>query len=205
MQRQRNAPPPLKGYVFYVTPGCLPTIPVLKEVVEAAGGSMFLNKRPTLKHINQFNNNNNYSNNNNNHSSNTNNSNNNSVGSNNSNNNSMNSTCTGNSANNNGSNKDNSELTTGTTTTVSTTTTTTTTNNSAGAGVMTPTTNVNGGLPPANDGASSKFICVTCEDDLYMCKELLDRGVRLYNVEVILTSILRQKVELDEYVLDCCI
>ncbi|XP_022656495.1 PAX-interacting protein 1-like isoform X3 [Varroa destructor] len=206
MQRQRNAPPPLKGYVFYVTPGCLPTIPVLKEVVEAAGGSMFLNKRPTLKHINQFNNNNNYSNNNNNHSSNTNNSNNNSVGSNNSNNNSMNSTCTGNSANNNGSNKDNSELTTATTTTVSTTTTTTTTtNNSAGAGVTTPTTNVNGGLPPANDGASSKFICVTCEDDLYMCKELLDRGVRLYNVEVILTSILRQKVELDEYVLDCCI
>ncbi|XP_022693060.1 PAX-interacting protein 1-like isoform X2 [Varroa jacobsoni] len=203
MQRQRNAPPPLKGYVFYVTPGCLPTIPVLKEVVEAAGGSMFLNKRPTLKHINQFNNNNNYSNNNNNHSSNTNNSNNNSVGSNN---NSMNSTCTGNSANNNGSNKDNSELTTATTTTVSTTTTTTTTtNNSAGAGVTTPTTNVNGGLPPANDGASSKFICVTCEDDLYMCKELLDRGVRLYNVEVILTSILRQKVELDEYVLDCCI
>ncbi|OQR67786.1 PAX-interacting protein 1-like [Tropilaelaps mercedesae] len=171
LQRQRNAPPPLKGYTFYVTPGCLPTISVLKELVEAAGGSMFLNKRPTLKYINQFSHNNNNAN-------------------------TTNSVSTHN--NNNNNSKDHNESTTPTITSPSSTGPTTA--NSIG----TPAAAVNGGSPPATEG-SSKFVCVTCEDDLYMCKELIDNGVRLYNVEVILTSILRQKVELDEYLLDCCI
>ena len=109
-QRQRCAAPPLKGCMFYVTPGCLPTIPVLKDIIESAGGSMYLNKRPTIKYINQV-----------------------------------------------------------------------------------------------NENPHSKFFCVTCEDDLYMCKELIDNQIPLYNVELILSSILRQKVEPEEYLLDCCV
>lgn len=198
----------MKGYIFYVTPGCLPPISILKDLVESAGGSMFLNKRPTMKNIRQLGSGGNAScavnggstlpnNNNNNVAV----SNNNIVIGNNSNavnapnSVSMNNNAVGAIANNNNNNSNAVNNNIGgkddqlTTTPV------------ANSGVNT-TSLVNGSTAPVPTETPSKFICVTCDDDLYMCKELIDNGVRLYNVEVILTSILRQKVELDEYLLD---
>lgn len=44
-----------------------------------------------------------------------------------------------------------------------------------------------------------KVIVISCEQDLSMCKEVLDAGVPVYSTELILGGVLKQELDLKLY------
>ena len=48
-------------------------------------------------------------------------------------------------------------------------------------------------------GAEEKVIVIACEEDLAMCKDAMESGVPVHSTELILGGVLRQELELHEY------
>lgn len=51
--------------------------------------------------------------------------------------------------------------------------------------------------PPVSPG--DRVIVISCEQDLSMCKEVLDAGVPVHSSELILSGILKQELDLESY------
>ena len=53
--------------------------------------------------------------------------------------------------------------------------------------------------PSLASGPGEKVIVVSCEEDLSMCKAVMDAGIPVHSTELILGGVLRQELELHSY------
>ena len=52
---------------------------------------------------------------------------------------------------------------------------------------------------PLSPRPEEKVIVVTCDEDLGMCKNVMEAGIPVYSTELILGGVLRQELELHSY------
>lgn len=49
------------------------------------------------------------------------------------------------------------------------------------------------------DKGQPSFVCVTCDEDLHLCKEMKSQGIGIHNVEFVLSGILKQELDFHRY------
>lgn len=49
------------------------------------------------------------------------------------------------------------------------------------------------------DQGGPAFLCVSCEEDLHLCKDMKSQGVGIHNVEFVLSGILKQELDFHRY------
>ncbi|KAL1417193.1 hypothetical protein MTO96_027076 [Rhipicephalus appendiculatus] len=47
----------------------------------------------------------------------------------------------------------------------------------------------------------TKFIVISCDNDLHLCRDYMSKNINIYSAEFILTGVLRQCIESDAFLL----